>query len=341
LSGPAAAWLADRYRLSGALLAGAWAVAGAAILLVARAEGAATVTAALLGYTLAVSTFGPILDGMAVTFLGGDRARSGRFRLWGSAGYLLMVLAAGALRDFTRVSPLLLGAALLFAAALRAAFLRDLRAEPPPPILPALRGLLAGPGMAALLLAATLHTVTLTGYDLLFSAHVEDLGLPSRLASWAMASGVGLEVGVLAAAPALLRRMGPERLLAVALASGVVRWGLTALCRDPFAVVAVQSLHGVTFGMFWIGAVQLLATRAPASVAASAQSLLYVSCWGMGGLLAVPLTTVLLARAGSATMFAVLAGVSALAALVWLAAPTAASSPRTPAARAERASPRG
>ncbi|MFH1466057.1 MAG: MFS transporter [Pseudomonadota bacterium] len=318
LSGPLAAWLADRFHMSGALLAGAWSLAAAAILLLLLAHGTVAAALALTGYTLAVSTFGPILDGMAVTFLGGDRARYGRFRLWGSAGYLVMVLASGLLRDFTTLSPLVLGAALLIAAAAVATRLRDLRTAPPPPVLPALRAFLTSPGVAALLIAATLHTVTLTGYDLLFAAHVTGLGLPSRVASWAVASGVAVEVGVLAAAPLLLRRVGPERLLAIALASGMLRWGLTAVAQAELAVVLVQALHGITFGAFWIAAVHLLSSRAPVAVAASAQSLLYLSCWGVGGFIGIPLATQVMAQAGSPAMFVGLAGVSLLATGVWV-----------------------
>jgi PPP family 3-phenylpropionic acid transporter len=320
LSGPVAAWLADRFRLSGALLAGAWTLAGVALLLLSLAHGTLAAALALTGYTLAVSTFGPILDGMSVAFLGGDRARYGRFRLWGTAGYLVMVLASGLLRDFTPFSPLLLAAALLFAAAAVATRLRDVRTEPPAPVLPALRAFLAAPGVVALLCAATLHTITLNGYDLLFAGHVTGLGLPSRVASWAVAAGAAVEVGVMASAPTLLRRAGAERLLALALASGILRWGLTAVARGEAAVVLVQALHGLTFGAFWVAAVHLLASRAPAAVRASAQSLLYLAGWGIGGFIAIPLTTAIQAHAGSSAMFATLAGVSVLATGVWVGA---------------------
>jgi PPP family 3-phenylpropionic acid transporter len=264
-----------------------------------------------------------------------------------------MVLASGLLRDFTTLSPLLLGAVMLFAAATVATRARDLRTEPPPPVLPAIRTFLASPGVIALLGAATLHVVTLTGYDLLFAAHVTGLGLPSRVASWAVASGVALEVGVLAAAPALLRKVGPERLLAIALASGVLRWGLTAMAHAEVAVVGVQALHGVTFGAFWVAAVHLLSSRAPPAVAASAQSLLYLSCWGIGGFIGIPLATQVMAHAGSSVMFAGLAGVSVLATGVWVAAtrgalgaagsphPTGRPAKRRPEAAVRAASPPG
>jgi len=320
ISGPLAAWLADRYRLSARLLSGAWALAAVSILLVAHATTVVGATTALLGYTLSVTTFGPILDGVATALLGSERASYGRIRLWGSMGFLVMVLLGGMVRDHLGLSPLGLGSILLAIAAVRAALLRDVRTAPPPPILPALVGMLRSPGMVLLMVAAMLHTITLTGYDLLFASHVVRLGLPTRVAGWAMALGVAVEVMLMAASPFLLRRVGTEKLLSLAIAAGVLRWGLTAMVTEPWAVVAVQSLHGVTFGLFWVAAIHLISSRAEPGVEASSQSVFYLACWGVGGLVAVPLATEVMAAWGSQVMFGVFAGVSVLGVGVLLAA---------------------
>jgi len=318
ISGPIASWLADRFRLSARLLAGAWALAAVSILLVAQATTVLAATFSLLGYTLSITTFGPILDGMATALLGQERASYGRIRLWGSLGFLAMVLTGGMVRDHLGWSPMWLGSALLAAAAARAALLRDVRTAPPPPILPALRSLLRSPGMAVLMLAAVLHTIGLSAYDLLFASHVVRLGLPTRLAGWAMAVGVAVEVAMMAAAPVLLRRISAERLLALAILAGGLRWGLTAIVTAPLGVIAVQSLHGITFGLFWVSAIHLISSRTEPGIEASSQSVFYLACWGAGGLLAVPLATGLLAALGSQVMFGVLGGVSALAVTVLL-----------------------
>jgi MFS transporter, PPP family, 3-phenylpropionic acid transporter len=108
--------------------------------------------------------------------------------------------------------------------------------------------------------------------------------------------------------------------VALAFAVGSLRWLLTGLLSDPLALVLVQASHGVAFGLFWLGAVQVMRERAPDEIRASAQSLVGTSAYCVGPLLNAVQVGLLLESQGTSAIFVLCAIWSALAsALVLLA----------------------
>ena len=51
--------------------------------------------------------------------------------------------------------------------------------------------------------------------------------------------------------------------------------------------MVVNTVHGITFGLFWISGVALMSARAPAEVATSGQGLLALAVGGFGSSLGV------------------------------------------------------
>lgn len=73
---------------------------------------------------------------------------------------------------------------------------------------------------------------------------------------------------------AVLKRLSPEALLNMALAATALRlslYGLLPLAGNPWAVLPVELLHGITFGLGW-GAATASSTRlAPPHLTATMQ----------------------------------------------------------------------
>jgi MFS family permease len=67
----------------------------------------------------------------------------------------------------------------------------------------------------------------------------------------------------------------------------IPRWVLMMVVSDPVGIVLVNTIHGITFGMFWIASVALMNARAPVHVATSAQGLLALAVGGIGSSLGV------------------------------------------------------
>jgi PPP family 3-phenylpropionic acid transporter len=91
-----------------------------------------------------------------------------------------------------------------------------------------------------------------------------------------------MEVIVLMMFHHLQARFRLETLLAAAFAVSIARWLAIAAVKSPGALVALQTLHGMTFGMFWSAAIALIAATVPASLRATGQALLVMSL-NLGG----------------------------------------------------------
>ncbi len=317
LAGPAWGWLADRTGRGGLLvrLGGAVSLVGLAGLLLTRRWELAVLAA--LVFSVGRAPLGPLVDALTLETLrrnGRDPRGYGAVRLWGSLGFLATGVVSGSLVDALGLDPLWPGI-VLSVVTLALAFTMPDRQEGgrAAPVGPALRALAGTPGFVPFLAFAALHALTLSVYDTFFSIHVRTLGLPAMTTSLALCSGILAEVAILRAGERLLTRMSPGAWLVTAAAVAIPRWLGTSASTGAAALVALQTLHGVTFACFWMGAVQWMNERAPPEVRASAQSLLSSASYGVGALAGALLAGELRGRVGMASTFGVLAAISVAA----------------------------
>lgn len=317
LSSPLWGSAADRFRASGLLLRLGCGIALAGSLLLARARTAPEAVLGLLVFSVGRVPLGPLVDAVILELLsrpGADTRDYGRIRLWGSVGFLTLAVLSGWLHARAHVDPLALASA-LFALTWLGSFRFPLRgAGGPAPVGPAARALSRTPGLAPYLLFAALQALTLSVYDTFYSVHVHALGLPSWVTTWSVAAGVAVEVLMMARGRAVLSRLGPPRAMLLAALLAAPRWWLTATLRAPWALLLTQTLHGVTFALFWIALVQWMAERAPRELAASAQSLVSAVSYGLGSLVGALAAGRLRARFGTVALFEALSVTSLLAA---------------------------
>jgi PPP family 3-phenylpropionic acid transporter len=174
--------------------------------------------------------------------------------------------------------------------------------------------LLRDPRLRLLLAIAALHWICLTPYNVYFGVFLRDLGLAPLSWGLAYATGVVMEVFVLMVFHRLEIRFRLETLLAVTFAVSAVRWLAIAGLRAPGALIALQALHGLTFGMFWSAAIALIAAIVPASLRATGQALLVIAI-NVGGALGNAITGRVYDAFGSRHLF-LLAAVGQLAPLI-------------------------
>jgi PPP family 3-phenylpropionic acid transporter len=142
------------------------------------------------------------------------------------------------------------------------------------PHLEDLKRLLADPRLGWLLLAGALHWACMMPYNVYFGIFLGEMGLSP--VAWGMAFSVGVvaEMIVLVWFHHLQARFSLDRLLAVTFVVSALRWLLITQVRAPALMIALQSLHGLTFGMFWSAAIALVAAVVPPSLRATGQALL-------------------------------------------------------------------
>jgi MFS transporter, PPP family, 3-phenylpropionic acid transporter len=326
LLSPAWALVADKYRMGTRILQ----VASLVTVLVvgAIATGWLPLWAVGVGMVLfagARAPIGPILDALTVRALearGEDPGRYGRIRLWGSVAFLACGAGAALLAD--RVAwapaPFALAAAVWLLGLLVLLRLPDAKADGPVALGPALRTLAQQPGIGLVVLALPLHGLGLNAYDAWYAVHIEHLGLASTWTGVALATGVSVEIAVMALAVGILRRMEPVGLVALSMAVAALRWALVAWLQDPWLLTLVQLSHGLVFAVFWIGVVELFRKAAPSEVRASAQSVVITATYGLGPLLTAMLASSVVDRFGTSALYAVAAGASVLATGLTLAA---------------------
>jgi MFS transporter, PPP family, 3-phenylpropionic acid transporter len=233
------------------------------------------VVAITLAYALASAFFTPLIplaDAYALRGLGHIGRAYGPVRLWGSAAFIVGTFAAGLLLDVIAARDLIWIMVATLAMTTAAAFalspltLRDGVAAKG---LPFARDLLRDPVLLAAAAAAGLIQASHAIYYGFSALDWTTAGFDGGAIAALWALGVVAEIALFAISGRL--PIAPTTLLMLGGAGAVIRWG--AMAFDPPAALLppLQCLHAFSFGATHLGAVAVVARRAPAALAATAQ----------------------------------------------------------------------
>ncbi len=306
-AGPALGWVADRFARPGLVLQGSAFGAAACALALGVAPTWVLMGVAVYAFAMCRVPLFPLLDVRIMRTPGGY----GTVRVWGSVGFILAVIAVGFFADANPRLPALVASGALAATGLVTLGLPRGGPSTRDPLLPAIRRLLAIPELRPLWVVSALHAATLATYDHLYSLHVAAEGFSARVTAAGVAAGIVVEITVLAAGPRLLERFGGGPLIVASVAASIPRWIVTGTTGDPWVLAGIQTLHGVGFGCWWIGGIGLLARLAPEDLRNSAQALFVFAAYGVGALMAMGGSAVVLGAVGTAGLFLGLTAVSA------------------------------
>jgi PPP family 3-phenylpropionic acid transporter len=280
-----------------------------------------TVGAVLLFQALADRSIVPLVDSVTLEWVRTQRRGSyARIRLFGSLGFVALAQSVGILLSLRgdRAGDVAVPVAMALCVFVYAAVARKLPSPPRAGAAPRLAdtvGLLRDGRLAALFLACSLHWGACAPWHLMFGVFVRDERLPAALTGLASAIGVLAEVTVLLAFPRLERRFTPRALLAVAFAGSAARWLLLWRAESAPAIVAIQLLHGLTFGAFWGAAVNEMARIVPVRLRATGQALFSAVVFGAGNAVGFALSGAGYDRLGGARPLFAWASVAELLAL--------------------------
>lgn len=240
----------------------------------------------------------PLVDAAALAHLARSKGSYGRLRLWGSLGFMLAVVSFGFLAQRYGIRPLLGLYVVTSIIAAGCAF-----KLPETEQAPVARGLFAGlKGLsgtlfsrnfrrfAGVLVLGQLADVT---HNTFFSVYMDQLGLAESVTGLAWAVGVAAEVIVLWHVDRLLDRFGTRAVITFGFACAAVRWVITATVADPAVIIAIQALHGFTFGAVYAGMVRFVALEAPPGSQATGQALITGARAALAGVVGSSLVGVL------------------------------------------------
>ena len=210
----------------------------------------------------------------------------------GSAAFVAGALVAGQVASaWGLASVLLLTDVGLFATGLSTLFAPDLergtqRIQTRNVIEPDWLALLRQPAYVRMTLAAALVLGSHAMHDAFAIIRWTDAGISPAVSSVLWSESVAAEVVVFV----LLGRwfldvLGTSGSLALGAAAAVVRWGVMAQTADVTALAAIEPLHGLTFALFHLACMRIIAEAVPRSLVGTAQA--FYGTVAIGGTTAV------------------------------------------------------
>jgi PPP family 3-phenylpropionic acid transporter len=263
----------------------------------------------------------PLVEAMTLSHLGEHTDAYGRIRLWGSVGFILMVVGLGYAFDLVSIAwlPWAVMAVMLGIVAFA-------RVIPEAEILPypsdniPVWEVLKRPEVASLLAACLLMAVTHGPYYTFYSIYLVDHGYDKSTVGWLWALGVICEIGIFLIIPRLFARVTPRQLILASFALAVLRFLLIAWgVESAWLVWSAQTLHAFTFGTYHAAAVALIHQHFRGRHQARGQALYTSLSYGVGGTIGGLASGLTWDTLGSAWTFTLAAGSAALAWAVYAA----------------------
>jgi PPP family 3-phenylpropionic acid transporter len=204
----------------------------------------------------------------------------GPIRLWGSVGFIAVVLAGGAWLDFQPVSVLPAALAVFMLFTLGAAL-----ALPPGnsrPQAEAVR-LRFTPEVRSLLAAGFCMALAHGALYAFFSLYLEQHGYSGTMIGMLWTLGVLAEIVVFVFLPQLFRRYALSSILAASLGCAILRFLAIGWATDQLWIVLLaQLLHAATFGSFHAASVAAVHRVFPPTAQATGQTLFSSVSYGAG-----------------------------------------------------------
>jgi MFS transporter, PPP family, 3-phenylpropionic acid transporter len=212
--------------------------------------------------------------------------RYGRLRLWGSIGFIAMVLFAGELFDRKGIDfyPIV-GSVVLIALALATFLLREPKMERRKMVKGELLVVLFNPDVRWFLISGFFMIFAHAALYVFYSLYLADLGYDKFEIGLFWALGVFAEVLFFYFQSAILSRLDPEVVLQASFGIGVIRFALIAFFPLTWVLILAQVMHGGTFAAHHSAATKLLQRWFAGPLQARGQALMATVSYGLGGTL--------------------------------------------------------
>ena len=291
LAGPIVSHAADRLHQHTLILSGCALLAAAATAAFLLPHSFAGVFGVALLHAAMLGPIAPIMDALGATAAensqgGRRRFRYGWLRAAGSGAFAVGNLASGWLSAAVGLAAAMsTSAALLIMGSSIVLCLPKLRVEGPrlsTSILQDSLLLLRIPLYRRLLLTASLLWGSHALHDSFAVIRWRGGGIDYFTISMLWSESVFAEVVVFVlVGPWLIKRIGTNGAIALAVGAGVLRWSISAFTISLWILACIQPMHGLTFALFHLAAIQLIVAIAPVRLAATAQAIYGTLCVGL------------------------------------------------------------
>lgn len=262
----------------------------------------------------------PLFEATTLNHLGDEAHRYSGVRLWGSLGFILVVMLLGELLQGEAIAHLPLVVTLLLSGILLASLivpesLSEYHEEHSPII-----HVLRQPIVIAFLLVCFLMVFSHGPYYTFYSIYLEDHGYSRYMIGMLWAVGVMAEVIVFLLMHRLLPALGTRTLLLITLSLTALRWLLIGYFPDNLTILFfAQLFHAFSFGVFHAVGIALVHQYFKGRHQSRGQALYASLSFGAGGAVGSLASGLLWDRMPHAMLFTLAAGFAMMGfVIVWL-----------------------
>lgn len=250
----------------------------------------------------------PIADSYAVSFARRNQTPYGTIRLFGSLGFALGGYAGGFYLTHFPVSSLWIPFLVLGLAGAVLAFFFPKDSMPVGvggSISEGFMELIRDRRFLVFLAGGFLISQTLTAFNTYFAITFQQMGGSLSMTGLAFFIASGTNVPAMFVAASVISKLGRETTMFLAALAYVARWSVQAFVPNPTVAITIQVLHGLSFGFFYVAAVDFVARSARKELQATAQSIFGMVNGGLAGIIGNLLNGDLLHYGGAALMYEV------------------------------------
>lgn len=237
-----------------------------------------------VGFSFFMAPAQPLVDSTALEVGSASNRSYGSLRAWGTVGFIIATLVIGRWMETAGLRVMFAGYGLLMLGCLLLSLRFPTSSESwTGPVSRGLRVLLADRVFVLVLISVLVLSAAIRAADSFFTLYLDGIGASEGSVglSWAMAAMT--EAPVLFLSGALLRKLGARGLLLLACGTYALRWLLYAQTTSPGPVLAIQLLHGLSYGPYLVGGVVFAGERAPKGLGATAQGIYTGTAMGIAG----------------------------------------------------------
>ncbi len=135
------------------------------------------------------------------------------------------------------------------------------------------------------LLVVMIVSIAQSASSFFLTVYMREIGASSSVTGAAIGVQALSELPFYFIAAWLLRKTAPGKVLIIAIFGTALRLLLYYLNGNPYAVIGIESLNGVTWTLLWLASVEFVNAKVPAQWRTTGQSMLWAMYFGAGAVL--------------------------------------------------------
>jgi PPP family 3-phenylpropionic acid transporter len=237
----------------------------------------------------AVSSIGvmSILDSVTTVHAKEKGIDFGRFRLFAPLGWFLGSVLLGyyidfsdkAWNDISILVAVIVSFGLMFIVSMG---LKTNKAQQEArPKLQEIKALFANRSLVLFFVMAMINVIAICPYWVFYGPLVKSHDLSPSVVGLGIGVGTLSEVIIMFYLNRIIKWLGMNRVLIIAILISMVRWFIIARTSSPYVLVGIQVLHS-EIGLFMVACVQLITDRVPRKLVTTSQTVFYFMTYGVG-----------------------------------------------------------